>query len=347
MTTGTPDLRLTRLASVLLVFLVLVSCSSSSSISLSPSTFDDCLATLSQPGSVTGLFVEPDDGHPPVIREIDSASCTVDVSIYILSDDVTIEALGNAVDRGIRVRVMLEEHPFGGGGGQIEVRERLELLGIEVRWSASDIRFSHAKYIVIDRQTALFMNQNLTASAFTSNREFGVTTTDRASVAQAQTVFDRDWDHDPLDDPDGPLIVSPTNSRARYLELIGGAERSIDFYAEVIRDVEIVDAIEDAAARGVQVRLIVDASFDEVTQEFAIQLYNSGAEIRLAETLYIHAKLMVIDGDLAIVGSQNFTSTSLDDNRELAIAIEDPTLLARCLVIFERDWVRSIPGAPT
>ena len=79
MTTGAPDLRTTRLASVLLVIFVLVSCSPSSSISLSHSPFEDCLATLSQPGSVTGLFVEPDDGHAPVVREIDAASCTVDV----------------------------------------------------------------------------------------------------------------------------------------------------------------------------------------------------------------------------------------------------------------------------
>jgi phosphatidylserine/phosphatidylglycerophosphate/cardiolipin synthase-like enzyme len=200
---------------------------------------------------------------------------------------------------------------------------------------------------VIDRQVALFMNQNLTTSAFVANREFGVTTTDTASVDQAQILFDRDWDHEPQDDPDGPLIVSPSNSRARYLDLIQGAEDTIDFYAEVIRDTEIVDALEVASIRGVAVRLIVDASFDEVTQEFAVQLHNGGAEIRLAETLYIHAKLMVIDGEIAIVGSQNFTSTSLDDNRELAIAIDDPILVERCLVIFDRDWLRAIPGSPT
>lgn len=329
------------------MLLILVSCAPSSSISLTTSPANGCLDSLSESVPVTGLFVAPDDGYPPVIREIDAAECTVDVSVYILSDDLVIDALRYAVDRGVQVRVMLEEHPFGGGGGQDEVREQLELHGVEVRWSGSDIRFSHAKYIVIDRQVAMFMNQNLTTSGFRTNREFGVITTDRSSVIQAHVLFDRDWDHDPLDDPDGPLIVSPTNSRARYLALIGGAERSIDFYAEVIRDFEIVDALEAAAARGVAVRLIVDASFDEATQEIAVRLHHGGAEIRLAETLYIHAKLMIIDDEIAIVGSQNFTPTSLDDNREVAIAIDDATLIARCLAIFERDWLRAMPGAPT
>jgi phosphatidylserine/phosphatidylglycerophosphate/cardiolipin synthase-like enzyme len=72
-----------------------------------------------------------------------------------------------------------------------------------------------------------------------------------------------------------------------------------------------------------------------------------GVEIRLAESLYIHAKLMVIDGEAAVVGSQNFTETSLDYNRELAIVITDPSILERCLDVFERDWQRAIPGAPT
>jgi phosphatidylserine/phosphatidylglycerophosphate/cardiolipin synthase-like enzyme len=114
----------------------------------------------------------------------------------------------------------------------------------------------------------------------------------------------------------------------------------------VIRDDEIVAALGAAESRGVEVRLIVDASMDEGTQGIAAVLHDWGGEIRLAETLYIPAKLMVIDGDQAVVGSQNFTPTSLDDNRELAIVVTDPFILARCAAIFERDWQRAIPGEP-
>ncbi len=74
------------------------------------------------------------------------------------------------------------------------------------------------------------------------------------------------------------------------------------------------------------------------------QLDRQGVEIRLASHVYIHAKAMVIDRELAIVGSQNFTATSLDDNRELAIELSEPSVVVRCLTIFERDWSRSAPG---
>lgn len=325
---------------------VLTACGPLDRVASSRPDAASCLAALALPEPVSGLLVEPDDGAAPIVNEFAGAACAIDLSIYILSDDDIIESLIAAAARGVRVRVMLEEFPFGGGGGQIELTERLERNGVEVRWSSTDIRFSHAKYAVVDRQVALVMNQNLTASAFTANREFGVTTTDQASVAQAQAIFDRDWRHDPLDDPGGPLIVSPTNSRERLLALIDGAGASIDFYAEVIRDEEIMAALGAAEARGVSVRLIVDESMDDADQAAAATLDDYGVEIRLAETLYIHAKLMVIDGEQAIVGSQNFTSTSLDDNRELAIVATDPLILERCVAIFERDWLRAIPGAP-
>lgn len=335
-----------RCAWAILVLIVTVSCAPAGRILSPTSSADACLATLGLPEPVSGLFVEPDDGVDPVIDELTAAACTIDVAVYILSDDLVIETLGAAAARGVRVRVMLEEFPFGGGGGQVEVRERLERHGIEVRWSAANIRFSHAKYAVVDRQAALIMNQNLTTSAFTANREFGVITTDRASVDQAQEIFDRDWRHAPLDDPGGPLIASPTNSRERFLDLIADADQTIDFYAEVIRDPEIVTALGTAESRGVEVRLIVDASMDEGTQAIAAELFGAGAEIRLAESLYIHAKLLVIDDELAVVGSQNFTPTSLDDNRELAIVATDGPLLERCAATFERDWRRAVPGAP-
>jgi phosphatidylserine/phosphatidylglycerophosphate/cardiolipin synthase-like enzyme len=291
--------------------------------------------------------VEPDDGLPPVIDEIDTARCGIDVSVYILSNSDVIDALIQAAARGVRVRVMLEQYPFGGGGTQEETMDVLTASGIEVRWSANDVRFSHAKFMVIDRSIAMVMNANLTASAFADNREFGATTTDEESVSQAQAIFDRDWNHEPVTPSEGPLIVSPTNSRERYLDLISRADESIDFYAEVIRDPGIIAALLQAETRGVAVRLIVDDSIDEDSQESLVTLFEGGVEIRLASGLYIHAKLMLIDDALAVVGSQNFTATSLDLNRELAIVLTDQATLSRCISVFERDWMRAAPGSPS
>lgn len=305
---------------------------------------EKCVQALPEVPVATGVFVQPDDGREPVLEEVTAAACTIDISIYLLSDDEIIAALAAAVDRGVHVRVMLEEHPFGGGGSHNEDAKEIADGGAEVRWSGSAIRFSHAKFAVIDERVALILNQNLTAASFTGNREFGVVTSDRAIVDATQEIFERDWVDESPPDITSPLIMSPSNSRARYLELIGHANQSIDFYAEVIRDAEILSALGDAERRGVAVRMILDETIDEDDQDTAARLYDQGVDIRLAGHVYIHAKLMVIDREVAIVGSQNFTATSLDDNRELAVELVDPNSLARCLAVYERDWIRSVPG---
>lgn len=292
-------------------------------------------------------MVEPDDGVEALIRELDSASCNIDLSVYLLSNTEIIAALARAEQRGIVVRVMLEEHPFGGGGNQEETRLELEEAGIEVRWSGSQTRFSHAKYIVIDSQVAIIMNQNLTNAAFTNNRDFAVITTFPEEVTQAESVFNRDWEHEEINDPPGPLILSPSNSRVRLLEIINNATVSIDFYAEIIRDEEFVDALEHAIERGVAVRLIVDSSIDEKMRVLLAGLSTRGMDIRFSTSLYIHAKLMLVDGTLAVIGSQNPTATSLDDNREVSMVVTDPLVIQRASTIFARDWLLGTPfGEP-
>ena len=333
-----------RITLVIVLGFVLSACGGT--VDLVPSSDDGpgCHASLGGVPEATGVFVEPDDGREPVLEELQAARCGIDVSVYLLTDEPVIDELIAAARRGIQVRVMLEQHPFGGGGGQEEVEAQLKAGGVEVRWSGSDVRFSHAKYVVVDRRVALILNQNLTNASFERNREFGSITTQGDAVQQAQEIFDSDWAGQPIRDIDGPLIVSPTTSRSRYLDLIGSARGAIDFYAEVIRDPEIIAALAAAEGRGVEVRLIVNGALDENQQEAAAQLDRRGVEIRLATGLYIHAKVMVIDGAMAVVGSQNFTATSLDDNRELAILLRDPLLVERCVSVFERDWLRAEPA---
>ena len=125
------------------------------------------VADLPQPGDtpqlpVTGVFIEPGDGRAPLLDEIRAARHAIDLEVYIVSDELILQALEEAQRRGVRVRVILEEHPFGGGGGQEEILTRLQNTGIAVRWGNPVFRFSHIKMMVIDNTVTIIMNQNLT-----------------------------------------------------------------------------------------------------------------------------------------------------------------------------------------
>jgi cardiolipin synthase A/B len=289
---------------------------------------------------VTGVFIEPGDGRAPLLDEIQSARHSIDLEVYIVTDDVILQSLEEAQRRGVEVRVILEEQPFGGGGGQDAVFARLESAGIAVRWGNPVFRFAHIKMMVVDEAVAIIMNQNLTPSAFRSNREFGVVTNRLDAVQTAAAIFEADWTRGAEPDP-GPLVVSPTNAREQLLALVRGARVSLDVYAEVLRDPQLLDALAAAAERGVRVRIIISPTADFAAE--VAELAASGVEIRLSSSLYIHAKLIVADGERAFIGSQNLSATSLDQNRELGIVVDDPVNLSRLTRTFAIDFRAAAP----
>jgi cardiolipin synthase len=69
-------------------------------------------------------------------------------------------------------------------------------------------------------------------------------------------------------------------------------------------------------------------------------LAGCGAHVHLLHgqhPLYIHAKVLLVDGRVALVGSQNLSSTSLLYNRELAIRITTPAILRSLASTFAGD----------
>jgi cardiolipin synthase A/B len=286
---------------------------------------------------IRGLIVEPEDGRAPLLAEIDAATRTIDLLMYILSDQIIIDALVAAEDRGVELRVILEKHPFGGAGDAESMTAQLLRAGAEVRHASDHFTFSHAKALVIDGEVALILNLNLARSAFERNREFGVISTWPADVTAVQEAFDADWE-DRSHADDSPVVFSPDESRAELAGLIAGARRSIDIYAEVIRDRDVIERLLAAEARGVAVRIVMspDAAADSVG--VAERLAAGGIELRYATDLYIHAKMILVDGQAAFLGSQNLTETSLDENREIGIVVEEDAIIVRLTTLFESDF---------
>lgn len=292
-------------------------------------------------GGVTGVVVLPDDGREPILTEIAAAERSIDLLVYLLSDEEIIAALEEAVGRGVEVRVMLEEHPFGGNGLNPETYDRLESAGARVRWGNPAFRFSHVKLFVIDDAVAIIMNLNLSRSAFDDNREFAAITTRRDAVTEAAAIFDADWDRTGEPAP-GPLVISPTDSRQTLLGLIDEANSTLDIYAEVMRDEPVLLALERAEARGVAVRLLMSPEYGDDDRGAAERerLAAAGVETRYARGVYVHAKAIIVDGTVAWIGSQNFTATSLDDNREVGIVLTDPANVGRVGGVFSLDFAR-------
>ena len=127
--------RALRVLLVLVLTLVnLVACSPPWGDTSSAVDTTTCLAGLVGPDFASeGVFVEPTDGVAPVINELDHARCTIDVGIYLLTNEDVITALERAAGRGVRVRVIVERYPFGGSTDTTALASRLDAAGIEAR----------------------------------------------------------------------------------------------------------------------------------------------------------------------------------------------------------------------
>lgn len=291
------------------------------------------------------LFVQPDEGQAPVLKAIESAKTSVDVAMYIFSSPEAIAAVGAAQARGVAVRVLMESAPFNPTNPNFPLPinrrafEELKAAGVQVRYIQPRFTYLHQKTIVIDRRTAVVMTANLSRSAFESNREYGLVDRSPSDVAEIQAMFEADWAGQEFVPADPDLVVSPVNSRSRLATLIGKAERSVVVQVEVLGDPEISRALGERAKLGVDVRVQL-AKFGGKTNDRELEELRAAGvkKVRFLKKPVVHAKLIIVDGEAAYLGSVNLTTNSMDNNRELGVIVREAPLVKRLNKIADHDW---------
>jgi len=114
--------------------------------------------------------------------------------------------------------------------------------------------------------------------------------------------------------------------------------------AEEMNDPAIEQALVNATQRGINAQVILpaphDSSTDSNSQGIDI-IKQGGVQVRADSRLYMHAKIIVVDGQRAFVGSENISTQSLDQNRELGIIVADDGVLHTLQQTFQEDWADS------
>jgi len=107
-------------------------------------------------------------------------------------------------------------------------------------------------------------------------------------------------------------------------------------------------ALQSAALRGVDVRILLPGRSDNMLVRLASStyysaLFDAGAKIWHYQTGFVHAKTMVVDGWLGSVGSANMDNRSLTLNFELDAFVYDRAFVEELASSFEADLTRSRP----
>lgn len=309
-------------------------------------------STLVQP-SGPSLIVEPDDGVDPVAALIASARVSLLVKQFTFTDETLIDAVLDRRRAGVDVRVMLNAARSGGDRANDETYERFSAAGIAVQWANPKFYVTHEKSVVVDEKTALVATFNMCLKYFTATRDYGVIITDPAHVAQIVEVFDADWNHDDwVPKVYRGLLWSNSNSRFHMARFIDTAVHRIDVQHPKFVDAVITDHLAAAIERGVKVHVLCGGKHGisewDVLDTFASlrTLRRFGAKVHKQKNLRVHAKLLIVDGERALVGSMNIDRSAFDLRRELGVEVDDPAVVARLNAVFEEDWAQSHAYAP-
>lgn len=320
---------------------------------------------------------------PSILEGIDSAQHYILVQFYIVRDD-TIgrrlkERLTAAVKRGVKVHFVYDEV----GSQKLSDSYVAELTrgGVEIlpfntnkgKISRFQLNFrNHRKTVITDGRAAWVGGANIgdeysgAHEKLTPWHDTMIKVTGPA-VQPIQFAFWEDWlwasdrhlnlqwEPQPAASGAGKSVLCLSSGPADpvetctlyFLQQINSATKRLWISSPYfVPDEQIITALELAAMRGVDVRILVpdmgDAALVDLSGwAFVARLGRVGVKFHRHLDGFIHQKVTLVDSALATVGSANFDNRSFRLNFETTIEVRDEAFNREVADMLETDFAQS------
>lgn len=299
--------------------------------------------------------------HEVYLKALQDAKSSIRLVMYTLSDPLLINALIDARKRGIEVRIIKEKQVYAHDNNRSALPQqqkglaRMQAAGIQIQSQPQHFldreagSQAHQKVLIIDDRYALIMTGNWSQKTLDHGRDFAVPITpqtDHKALDEIIAVFEADWDNKPIEVSCPSLVWGPDNQRVRLAAFINSARESIWIYQQSYTDPAFAQLLQEKSKKDLDVRIItMPYPFGGETDDnapFEKALLKAGGKVRLNLHYYIHAKVIIIDGQVAYIGSCNFYPHSIDFNRELGWVTADVLLLEKLKKVFLTDWQQAV-----
>lgn len=317
------------------------------------------------------LYAYGEDLYAAMLQAIREAKQRILFETFIWKGDATGEQFKQelllAATRGVEVYIIFDSfanlvvpHSFKRFDSSLHV---LEYPLFAWPWNPLLIKSyarDHRKIMVVDGDIAFVGGYNIGSLYATQWRDTHIRITG-PEASEVENVFidfwnahrkhnqpalpdsgTRDWDpRISVHRNDPQLVIFPI--RTTYLEAIDRAHHHIYLtHAYFIPDRIILQALCDAATRGVDVRILLPATSNHVLADWLSHSYyteclRSGIHLLLYQDAMVHAKTATIDGIWTTVGTANMDRLSLLGNFEVNIEVYDEGLAQQMEAIFHKD----------
>ena len=321
------------------------------------------------------------DGHvffPAMLNAIAAAQHYILLEIYLISSGTVatrfMDALAQAVSRGVHVRVLLDD--FGAGGFSKADRQKLLLSGVKVAYY-NPVRFSkwwrnlfrdHRKLLLVDGRQAFVGGAGLTDDfdpPKNPERRWRETMVEirGANVTDWRQLFESNWSHwsdERLGLPHNTTKEGTMSGRVTICQWAGRTEimrslikrtRSAQHRAWIatayfVPSWKLLRALRAAARHGTDVRLLVPGPYMDhpgvrfAAHRFYSRLLRSGVRVFEYQPRFLHAKVLLCDNWVSI-GSSNIDRWNLRWNLEANQEVEDQGFAEQVRASFEEDFRHS------
>jgi len=297
-----------------------------------------------------------------------------------------LDILKHKAEQGIEVRLLYDA--FGGHAADKKYIAGLKTAGVTVHvhdavWNPvlnTKVNYrNHRKMTIIDGRVGFTGGLNLADAYIHKNSYFGFwrdthLMLEGRVVNSLLAVFVKDWYYasgefledkryycaKPVHEPgyiqvlqSGPDSKEPVIQNT-YLKMISQAEKSIKIMTPyLIPDQVTMFALKTAALSGVKVQIIVPGKPDKklvyvVTESFFDPLLKAGIHIYKYRDVFTHAKVLIIDDEIASCGTVNFDVRSFHINFEATVLLKNKSVaklvrnfeedLTHCFEIVQAEW---------
>ena len=331
------------------------------------------------PGNSLHILNNGDEFYPAMLEAIAAAEFSITIEAYIYwAGEIGVqfaEALAAKAASGVRVKILLDA--VGSSSIGEPILQTLEKGRCHLAWYnplswkhlARYNHRTHRKSLIIDGRIAFTGGAGIAdhwrgqARSPSEWRDLQIRL-EGPAVAPLQTGFAQNWLQTtgelvsgplyyPLIEPAGPLAlqtilsspeVGASTARIMYYLSIICARRSI-YIANpyFVPDAAARDALVEAKKRGVAVRIMVAARYNDnwLAHHNSVRVYGrlleAGIEILEYNRTMLHLKTMVVDGRWFTIGTTNFDNRSFAHNEENNTCGYDEGIARQLHDMFDRD----------
>ena len=284
----------------------------------------------------------------PLVDAIDRARLSIDAAAYSLSLNSVRFALINAHRRGVQVRVVMESSNMDRSDPQALIEAGIPVVGDNMDG------LMHNKFIVIDKSEIWLGSMNFTDSG-TYDDNNNLMRIHSTKLAENYSLEFKEMFEDDLFGPNiapetpNPIVTIDETKIENYFSpddgvinalaaLLNDAEESIYFLTFSFTSNELGDIIRAKDQAGLTVAGVMDEEQISSNQGTEFDPFRQAdIDVRIDNIAgQMHHKVFIVDEEIVVLGSYNFSQNAEVRNDENVIIVYNPVIAQQFILEFER-----------